>query len=187
MKKNRKITKLAVAILTFAMVLGLCSCGSSKTEEKETNTGIESIKGFETKDIYGEKVTSDLLKENDLTMVNVMSSTCNPCMGELPDLMSLSEEYKGKKIGFMGINIDMDTDGNPDKNSAAAIKKVIKGKKGSMKIVFPDNVLLEKVLTNVDALPFTFFVDKEGNVVGESHLGSQTKDEWKTFIDKELK
>ena len=33
----------------------------------------------------------------------------------------------------------------------------------------------------------TFFVDKDGNIVGDTYTGSHTLDEWKEIVEKELK
>ena len=32
----------------------------------------------------------------------------------------------------------------------------------------------------------TFFVDKEGNIVGETYTGSHSLEEWKEIVEKEL-
>lgn len=42
-------------------------------------------------------------------------------------------------------------------------------------------------LNGVSAFPETFFVDKEGNIVGETYSGSHTLDGWKEIVEKELK
>ena len=36
------------------------------------------------------------------------------------------------------------------------------------------------------AFPETFFVDKNGNIVGETYSGSHSLDEWKEIVEKEL-
>ena len=35
-------------------------------------------------------------------------------------------------------------------------------------------------------MPETFFVDKNGNIVGETYSGAKSKEEWKQVIEKEL-
>ena len=39
-------------------------------------------------------------------------------------------------------------------------------------------------LNGISAFPETFFVDKEGNIVGETYSGSHTLDEWKEIVEK---
>lgn len=188
---KKRLLTLVLAI----MVLGLASCGADGESKKKADDvskssdakmdAKENIGEFETVDLDGNKVTQDIFKENELTMVNMFSSTCNPCMEELPALAELSEELKDRKIGIVGLNIDMDSEGMPDKDSAEAVKKMIGDK--SMKAIFVEFNLMDKILTKTDAVPYTFFVDKEGNIVGNEYVGNHSKEEWQKIIDDELK
>ena len=42
-------------------------------------------------------------------------------------------------------------------------------------------------LQGISAFPETFFVDKDGNIVGDTYTGSHILDEWKEIVEKELK
>ena len=189
MKLLKKVTAAKIFMLVLVTTLLFSTVGCSQKQNTQTGTAsvVSDIKDFDTVDMDGKQVTDQFLKEHKLTLVNVMSSTCNPCMEELPVLMKLSEEFKDKDVGFMGLNIDMDTKGNPDSESAKVMQKLQKENGGTMKIVFPDNVLLEKVLANVDAMPYTFFVDQDGNVVGNDYLGDKSEEQWREIIANQLK
>ena len=39
----------------------------------------------------------------------------------------------------------------------------------------------------VQAMPETFFVDSNGNIVGDTYSGAKSAKEWKQVIEKELK
>ena len=41
-------------------------------------------------------------------------------------------------------------------------------------------------LNGINAFPETFFVDKDGNIVGETYSGSHDLKEWKEIVEKEL-
>ena len=41
-------------------------------------------------------------------------------------------------------------------------------------------------LSGIDAVPETFFVDKEGNIVGDTYVGSHGLEEWREIVEKEL-
>lgn len=159
--------------------------GKSVKEMKEGKNG-SNIGKFETSDLDNNKVTQEIFKENKLTMVNVFSSTCNSCMEELPHLAELSKEYKDKKVGIVGLNIDVDTTQKPDDASKKAVLDTLADKKGDMKVVFVDKNLADKFMKKADILPYTFFVDKDGNIVGEEYLGAHSKEDWAKIIDKEL-
>ena len=66
-------------------------------EQAQKESSSANIGEFETTDLEKNKVTQEVFRENDLTMVNMFSSTCNPCMEELPYLAELAKEYKDKK------------------------------------------------------------------------------------------
>lgn len=197
MKRKSMLKKVFAFCLIGTMAFGLAACGQNdkkvSTDELPVSSEVqkgnskENIGKFETTDLENNKVTQDVFKENDLTLVNLLSSTCNPCMEELPHLAELSNEYKDKKVGVLGVNIDMDSKGNPDENSRKAVSQVLSKSKSNMKVIFWDENLMQTLLQKTDALPYTFFVDKDGNIVGEEYLGDKSKEEWSKVIDKELK
>lgn len=59
--------------------------------------------------------------------------------------------------------------------------------KASYPFLVPDSTMMNGRLNGISAFPETFFVDKEGNIVGETYSGSHTLDEWKEIVEKELK
>lgn len=194
--KKSMLKKVFVFCLTGVMFFSLAACGckksttsSSKNEKsiaQEKEKKIDNIGKFKTTDLEKNKVTQDIFKENNLTMVNLFSSTCNPCIEEIPHLAELSNEYKNKKVGIIGINIDTDSSGNPDENSREMVLKVLNNKKSNMKVIFWDENLKNTLLKKTDALPYTFFIDKNGTIVGEDYLGDRSKKDWAKIIDKEL-
>ena len=52
----------------------------------------EKFPPFEGSDLDGNPVTSELFKENSVTVVNFWFSTCAPCIAELGELNALNEE-----------------------------------------------------------------------------------------------
>ena len=53
--------------------------------------------------------------------------------------------------------------------------------------LIPDEGYLNGRLIGIEAVPETFFVDKEGNIVGETYSGSHTLEDWKNIVESELK
>ena len=58
--------------------------------------------------------------------------------------------------------------------------------KASYPFLVPDSTMMNGRLNGISAFPETFFVDKEGNIVGETYSGSHSLDEWKEIVEKEL-
>lgn len=52
--------------------------------------------------------------------------------------------------------------------------------------LIPDAGYLNGRLAGIQAVPETFFVDKEGNIVGETYSGSRSLEEWKRIVETEL-
>lgn len=87
------------------------------------------------------------------------------------------------------ISVVLDTVGDDGKQDDATVKKagVLQEKtKASYPFLIPDSTMMNGRLNGISAFPETFFVDKEGNIVGETYSGSHSLDEWKEIVEKEL-
>ena len=129
----------------------------------------EKFPAFEGTDLEGNPVTSELFKENSVTVVNFWFSTCAPCIAELGELNELNEELKLKGGAVIGINAD--TIGG-DESMIAEAKSILE-KKGAMyqNIYFPADSEAGKLTYSITAFPTTMVVDRNGNMVGEPILG----------------
>ena len=155
---------------------------TSSNAEDSTTVGKFETKGIDGKD-YTEKVFSDY----DLTLVNIFTTWCSPCVNEIPELEKLYEEMKEKGVGVVGVVLD--TVGDDGKQDEETVKKagVLQDKtKASYPFLIPDSTMMNGRLNGISAFPETFFVDKEGNIVGETYSGSHSLDEWKEIVEKEL-
>ena len=153
-----------------------------------SNTGDSTTVGkFETKGIDGKDYTEKVFSDYDLTLVKIFTTWCSPCVNEIPELEKLYEEMKEKGVGVVGVVLD--TVGDDGKQDDATVKKagVLQEKtKASYPFLIPDSTMMNGRLNGISAFPETFFVDKEGNIVGETYSGSHTLDEWKEIVEKEL-
>ena len=94
---------------------------------------------------------------------------------------------KDKGVGVVGVTLD--TVGSDGKQDEEAVKKaqVLQEKtKASYPFLIPDSGMMNGRLNGISAFPETFFVDKNGNIVGETYSGSHSLDEWKEIVEKEL-
>ena len=157
--------------------------------QETSNAGDSTNVGkFETKGVDGKDYTEKVFSDYDLTLVNVFTTWCSPCVNEIPELEKLYEEMKDKGVGVVGVVLD--TVGDDAKQNEDTVKKagVLKEKtKASYPFLVPDSTMMNGRLNGVSAFRETFFVDKEGNIVGETYSGSHTLDGWKEIVEKELK
>ena len=154
--------------------------------QETSNAGDSTNVGkFETKGVDGKDYTEKVFSDYDLTLVNVFTTWCSPCVNEIPELEKLYEEMKEKGVGVVGVVLD--TVGDDAKQNEDTVKKagVLKEKtKASYPFLVPDSTMMNGRLNGVSAFPETFFVDKEGNIVGETYSGSHTLDGWKEIVEK---
>ena len=156
---------------------------TSSNAEDSTTVGKFETKGIDGKD-YTEKVFSDY----DLTLVNVFTTWCSPCVKEIPELQELYKEMKDKGVGVAGVVLDTtDEKGNQDEEAVKKASILQEKTKAKYPFLIPDTTMMNGRLQGISAFPETFFVDKDGNIVGDTYTGSHTLDEWKEIVEKELK
>ncbi len=146
-----------------------------------------TVAKLDTNGLAGKHYTEKVFSDYDLTLVNIFTTWCSPCVNEIPELEKLYEEMKEKGVGVVGVVLD--TVGDDGKQDDAAVKKagVLQEKtKASYPFLIPDSTMMNGRLNGISAFPETFFVDKEGNIVGETYSGSHSLDEWKEIVEKEL-
>lgn len=148
---------------------------------------VTSVGKFETTGIDGESYTEKVFSDYDLTLVNIFTTWCSPCVNEIPELEKLYEEMKDKGVGVVGVVLDAtDEEGNQDKDTVEKAGVLQEKTKASYPFLIPDSTMMNGRLKNINAFPETFFVDKDGNIVGDTYTGSHSLDEWKEIVEKEL-
>lgn len=147
-----------------------------------------SLGEFSVEDINGEAYTQEMFADYDLTLVNIFTTWCGPCINEIPELQELRDEMADQKVNVVGIVLDsVDESGSPIQETVD-IAKVLAERTGvSYPFLIPDAGYLNGRLTGINAVPETFFVDKEGNIVGDTYTGSRSMEEWKEIVETELK
>lgn len=141
---------------------------------------------FKAEDVNGKEITKDIFADYDLTLVNLFTTWCSPCIKEIPELDAVDKEMANKKVNVIGMVLDVNENGTIDKSKLDKLNKIIESTKAEYTMVLPDDVLRAGRLKGVDSVPESFFVDKDGNIVGKTYLGSHTKEEWIKIIEDEL-
>ena len=104
----------------------------------------------------------------------------------MPDLGELAEEYEDN-LQIIGIVTDvLNQDGSYSDEQIALAKEIITQTGADYLHLLPSKDLIELKLKNVSSFPETFFVDKNGNLVGSSYLGSRSKEDWAEIINTKL-
>lgn len=153
--------------------------------EEEMGEG-DSVGSFTTEDINGEEYTEAVFQEADLTMVNVFATWCGPCVNEIPYLAELDEKMKDKGVQVIGIVMDAVKGTEKDEEGIKKAQILAEKTKAEYPFLLPDSGYMNGRLSYVQAFPETFFVDKNGNIVGETYSGSRSLEEWEEIVNTEL-
>lgn len=181
---RRRMLQLA-GLLVLLPMLAACSGGEDALERGVSErAGI--LSGFTTTDLNGNPVDQTIFEDYSLTMINVWATFCGPCLREMPDLGELSAEYESKGVQFVGLVSDaVDANGSLDPEKVDLARQAVEETGASYLHLLPSEDLTS-LLSQIYAVPTTFFVDAAGRQVGGTYTGSMSKDEWISVIDAVL-
>ena len=127
-----------------------------------------------------------MFKDYDLTMVNVFATWCSPCIHEIPDLEKLYQEMADQGVNLVGIILDAaDGNGGVDTEAVEKAKLLAEQTGASYPFLIPDAGGLNGRLNGIQAVPETFFVDRDGRIIGETYTGSNDLDGWRQVVETE--
>ncbi len=113
----------------------------------------QSAPDFALKSSTGENLRLSEYR-GDVVMINFWATWCGPCRQEMPLLDELYERYGRVGFNLLGVNIDDDS---------RRAMQMIDELGVSFPVLFDARKEVSK-LYNVDAMPVTVLVDREGNV-----------------------
>lgn len=126
---------------------------------------------FKLKDLSGKEVSLSDYKGKKI-FLNFWASWCPPCKAEMPEMEKLYQETKDSDLVILAVNIGEDKD---------TVQKFIKNNNYNFPVLLDiDNAAAIKY--QIVSIPTSFFIDKEGNIVGK-HIGSMTIDDMKSYIN----
>jgi peroxiredoxin len=123
-----------------------------------TSLASSGLTGQAAPDFALKSSTGDNLRlsefRGDVVMINFWATWCGPCRQEMPLLDELYQRYERVGFSLLGVNIDDD--------SRKAMNMI-----SELGVNFPvlfDNTKEVSKLYQVDAMPVTVIVDRDGNV-----------------------
>ena len=140
---------------------------------------------FTLEDLSGKKVSLADYKGHALA-INFWATWCAPCKVETPWFINLRNQYTAQGFEVLGISAD-DID-RKDPRKLSDEKQEIARFVQRMRITYPvlvDGNSIADSYGDFEALPATFFLDRNGTVVA-AQMGITTKDELERNIKKAL-
>ena len=158
--------------------------GESESQEAESeDRGV--FEAFEAEDLEGNPVTEAIFADYDLTMINLWATFCGPCLSETPDLGQLSAEYQDQGVQIIGICTDtVSYDGTLVEEQVETARQMAEETGASYLHLVPVGDLAATLLPQIQVVPTTVFVDREGRQVGGALAGARDADGWRELIEE---
>ena len=138
---------------------------------------------FKASDVFGEEYTEEFFAQNELTLMNVMTTWCTPCINEIPALSELDANFDN--VGVMGFVLDTyDVANNEQDQEKIGLGQILAEKTAATyPMIVPNETLMEGRLRGITSYPETFFVDSEGNIVGATYIGAHDLEQWTEIVN----
>lgn len=185
------LKKVLLSILLIALLLQICSCGSTnnlnletydeKIETEDANANKNKFPNFQTIDLNDNEISENIFSNKDLTVLNVWGTYCGPCIYEMPELADWNNNIQDN-LQLLGLIIDVDSENKINKE--AALKIIDETGANYTHLLINDD--FKSITDTLIGVPTTFFIDKEGNIVSEPIIGAQVS-KYKEKVDKYFK
>ena len=133
---------------------------------------------FTTTTLTGETFDSSSFQNYDLVMINLWAEWCGPCMGELPDLEQIHQEYPN--VLLLGAYCGSDSN---------AALQAAQQEGVTYPLIQKPRVINNYIEINGSgsySIPQTCFFDRNGNALGSAYVGSRSYSNWKAIVDEKL-
>ena len=175
----------SLLILTALMASLLSGCGGDEAAEgAQPHAGYFSDFELETFD-REDTVTEEIFADYELSMINIWGTFCAPCIAEMPYLQEISEESADKGLQVIGLCSDVFSEGAINDDLMADGQAIIDATGVTYLQLIPDQTAVDELLSEIYAVPTTYFVDSEGNTV-KVVIGGKDKEGWESVIDELL-
>lgn len=127
------------------------------------------LSSFTCEDLDGNAIDETFFSNYDVTMINCWTTWCGYCIEEMPEIGRL-KDILPDNYNVVTICFDADTQGD--------LAKELLEQAGARNVTtFVVNDILEEIVgSQLIGFPTTFFVDKNGHVIGSLEIGAPTSD-----------
>ena len=164
---NKMLKVIMLIVLTSGLIITGCSCGS---EPQEARVGSQAP-DFQLNNLDGHSISLSDLRGKPV-FINFWATWCSPCRSEMPYIQEIYEEWSGKGLVVLAINIG---------ESPSQVEEFMESQNLSFPVLLDTGKNIAQKY-NIQGIPTSFFVDKDG-VVQEKIIGAFPS---KAAIEKSL-
>jgi thiol-disulfide isomerase/thioredoxin len=181
MAKNKTFI-IFITLVIAAVVFGIISIMTApkkivplKEEEIVKKRIFKPAPDFALMDINGaEKRLSDF--KNKVVILDFFATWCSPCRDEIPHFIDLYTRYRDRGLEIVGVALDW---------NAMRIVPVFSEDNGINYTVLIGNEEVSDLYGGIAALPTTFILDRDGNIV-KRYVGYRDKEVFEKDIEELL-
>ncbi len=166
--QNTRIAGAGLLIIS-ALVVGCSSAPKAQHLDRKPAAN------FTLADASGAKVALADYK-GKVVLLNFWATWCGPCKKEIPWFMEFNKTYKDRGLSVVGVSLDDD--------GWKSVKPYLAEKKIDYTVVV-GNDAVSKSYGDVDSLPTTFIIDRDGRIAF-THTGLVSKDTYEKEIQSLL-
>ena len=122
-----------------------------------------------------------IFKDKDLTVLNIWGTFCGPCINEMPELGAWAKEMP-ENVQIIGLVADIV--GETDSKQIDTAKTILEKTDANFQNIIP-NADFSPLLSTVVGVPTTYFINREGKIVGKPIVGAQVS-KYKAFVEDYL-
>ena len=142
----------AIGIGAVASIAALVVFAFSRGPASGSETGLAPE--WELLDLQGARVSSSEFT-GKVVVLNFWATWCPPCVHEIPGFIEVQEEYEEDGVVIVGVSLDQ--------AGPAVVEKFAERYGINYPVVMGDRAVVQ-AYGNIQALPTTFVIDREGNV-----------------------
>ena len=160
------------AVAVLALAVGIAACGASKPGGKGAEgspaegspsgdvpkSGGAKAPDFTLPGLKGGSVSLSDHLGKEVVLLNFWSTTCDPCMVEMPHLVDMYEKYKAK--GFVVLAISLD---GPE--SLSQVQSIVHDKRMSFPVLLDQETKVIARYNPKRDMPFSVLIDRSGAIV----------------------
>ena len=145
-----------VLVLSLGLIVTGCATGSASSGAQVGNLAPD----FELRDLDGKTVSLRGLRGSPV-LLNFWATWCPPCRAEMPYIQQIYEEWSGKGLEVLAIDIG---------ESPSEVKKFLQNQGLSLPVLLDTKKNVAQKY-NITGIPTTFFIDSDG-IIQEKVIGA---------------
>jgi thiol-disulfide isomerase/thioredoxin len=109
--------------------------------------------------------------QGKVLIINLWATWCPPCRAEIPQIVELYDDYRGRDVEILGLTLEDDRGNTPE-----AVKQFVSDYRIKYRIAWAEQDLYARFLAPGYQIPQTYVIDRQGRirkkfVGGGGHIG----------------